>query len=101
MKMKMKSGRQRPVAGDQSQGQSGKGAASWSHQPAVLIAALAALALACSEPIEKPREERVPVTVAQAQQKDVPVQIRAIGNVKPMSTVDVRALAGGQLTNWN
>jgi multidrug efflux system membrane fusion protein len=40
----------------------------------------------------------VPVTVAVAQAKDVPVQIRAIGNVQPLSTVAVRALAGGQLT---
>jgi multidrug efflux system membrane fusion protein len=39
----------------------------------------------------------VPVTVATAEQKDVPIQIRAIGSVQPMSTVAVRALASGQL----
>ena len=37
---------------------------------------------------------RVPVTVATAEQKDMPVQIRAIGNVQPISTVAVRALVG-------
>jgi multidrug efflux system membrane fusion protein len=60
-------------------------------------AAMAALALGCAEKKEKPREERVPVTVALAEQKDVPVQVRAIGSVQPISTVAVRALVAGQL----
>jgi multidrug efflux system membrane fusion protein len=55
------------------------------------------LLAACSGAKEKAPEERVPVTVAVAQQKDVPLQIRAIGSVQPLSTVAVRALAGGQL----
>jgi multidrug efflux system membrane fusion protein len=38
------------------------------------------------------------VTVATAQQKDVPVQIRAIGTAQPLQTVAVRALVGGELT---
>ncbi|MCU1245539.1 MAG: Efflux transporter periplasmic adaptor subunit, partial [Acidobacteria bacterium] len=46
----------------------------------------------------KPVEEKVPVSVAVAQSKDVPNQIRAIGNVQPRSTVSVKALVGGQLT---
>jgi multidrug efflux system membrane fusion protein len=37
------------------------------------------------------------VTVAQVVQKDVPLEIQAIGNVQPLSTVQVRALASGQL----
>jgi multidrug efflux system membrane fusion protein len=67
--------------------------------PSTIIAfALASLAtLACSGAKQKPTDEKVPVTVAMAQAKDVPVQIRAIGNVQPLSTVAVRALAGGQL----
>ena len=40
----------------------------------------------------------VPVTVATAQQKDMPVEIRAIGSVQPLQTVACRALVGGQLT---
>jgi multidrug efflux system membrane fusion protein len=55
------------------------------------------LAISCAEKKEKPREEAVPVTVAQAVQKDVPLEIRAIGNVQPLSNVQVRALASGQL----
>jgi multidrug efflux system membrane fusion protein len=54
-------------------------------------------AFGCGEKKEKPRDESVPVTVAQVVQKDVPLQIQAIGNVQPLSTVEVRALASGQL----
>lgn len=53
--------------------------------------------VACGEKQQKPRDERVPVTVAVAEQKNVPQQIRAIGNVQPLSTVAVRAQVGGQL----
>jgi multidrug efflux system membrane fusion protein len=51
----------------------------------------------CSETKEKTREERVPVTTAIAEQKDVPLQVRAIGTVQPIASVAIRALAGGQL----
>jgi multidrug efflux system membrane fusion protein len=65
-----------------------------------IAAALAALAsIACSGTKQKPRDESVPVTVARAEQKNVPVQIRAIGRVQPLTTVDVHALVTGQLTN--
>src|SRR5207245_9576194 len=47
---------------------------------------------------QKPAEEKVPVTVAKVEQKNLPMQIRAIGTVQPVSTVAVRALVGGQLT---
>jgi multidrug efflux system membrane fusion protein len=63
-----------------------------------LTAALAITLAACSSETPKPKEERVPVTVASAVQRDVPVQIRVIGNVQPYSTVAVRAQVGGQLT---
>lgn len=53
---------------------------------------------ACAAKKEKPHDEKVPVAVATAQQKDIPVQIRVIGSVQPVSTVQVRALVGGQLT---
>ena len=54
--------------------------------------------VACTGAKQKPADERVPVTVAKVEQKDVPRQIRAIGNVLPVSTVAVRALVGGELT---
>jgi multidrug efflux system membrane fusion protein len=62
-----------------------------------LIAIAVVLAFACSNEKEKPKEERVPVMVASAVQRDVPVQIRVIGSVQPFSTVAVRAQVGGQL----
>lgn len=62
------------------------------------IAAAVLLALGCAEKKEKPREERIPVTVAPAMQQDVPVEIRVIGNVQPLQTVAVRAQVGGELT---
>jgi multidrug efflux system membrane fusion protein len=63
----------------------------------LMILAAALLAAACAKEKPKPVDDTVPVTVAQVEQKDVPIQIRAIGNVQPMSNVAVRALAGGQL----
>ena len=46
----------------------------------------------CGEKKQKTVDERVPVTVAVAEQKDVPVQVRVIGSVQPIATVAVRAL---------
>lgn len=59
---------------------------------------LLALALiACGEEKKARTEEKVPVTVAVAEKKDVPVEVRAIGSVQPMQTVAVRAQVTGQL----
>ena len=54
--------------------------------------------VACTGAKQKPADEKVPVTVARVEQKSVPMQIRAIGSVQPVSTVAVRCLVGGQLT---
>jgi multidrug efflux system membrane fusion protein len=43
------------------------------------------------------RGQAVPVTVIAAAQKDVPIQLRAIGNVEPYSTVAVKPQVEGQL----
>jgi multidrug efflux system membrane fusion protein len=43
------------------------------------------------------RDEVVPVTVATVVRKDVPVQVRAIGNVEPYSTVSIKSQVEGQL----
>jgi multidrug efflux system membrane fusion protein len=64
---------------------------------AVAIAAAAASLLGCAENKPKPVDERIPVTVAVAQTKDIPLQVRTIGNVQPIATVAVRALVAGQL----
>ncbi len=63
----------------------------------IIIAVVAVALAACSGAKQKPPEERVPVTVAVASSKDVPVQIHAIGTVQPISNVAVRALVGGEL----
>jgi len=64
----------------------------------VLRSAFVVLLLVACSAQQKPAEETVPVTVAIAQQKDVPLQIRAIGSVLPLSTVSVRCQVNGELT---
>ena len=41
----------------------------------------------------------VPVTVANASHRDVPVEVQVIGNVEAYSTITVKAQVGGQLVN--
>jgi len=62
-----------------------------------LLAALVLLLLAACGGEEAPPPAAVPVTVARAAVKDVPVEIRAIGTVEPVQTVLVRAQVGGEL----
>lgn len=45
----------------------------------------------------KPKDDRVPVEVAAASVKNVPVQLRAIGSVQPLSNVAVKSLVSGNL----
>jgi multidrug efflux system membrane fusion protein len=53
---------------------------------------------ACSAKKEPPKAKPpVPVTVATAVQKDVPVQVRAIGNVEPYNSVSIKAQVNGQI----
>ena len=82
-----------PVAGFRAQA---TGNRQLVRSAAVLLAMLALIA-ACARKAEKAKDERVPVTVAVAEQKDIPLQIKTIGSVQPFSTVAIRALAGGQL----
>lgn len=66
------------------------------------LAALALLISACSPgPGDGggDHKQAVPVTVATAVQKDIPVQLRAIGNVEPFSTVSVKSQVVGQLAH--
>lgn len=65
----------------------------------VIATSMVALGLvSCSGAAPKPHEEAVPVVVATATKKDVPVQIRAVGSVATISTVAVKTLVGGELT---
>lgn len=65
----------------------------------LVIPALVALFLfSCSgKKAELPKVQAVPITAATVIQKTVPVQIRAIGNVEPYSTVGVKVEIGGEL----
>lgn len=63
-----------------------------------LLLMLSLSLVACSAKKEPPNARPpVPVTVAAAVRKTVPVQIRAIGNVEPFNTVAVKAQVSGQL----
>lgn len=66
----------------------------------MLYLALVLLVLAaCAERQEKPTSKpAVPVTVVQAVQKTVPVQVRAIGTVEPISSVALKAQVSGQIS---
>jgi multidrug efflux system membrane fusion protein len=50
---------------------------------------------------EKPAVVSVPVAVSTAIEKDVPTQLRAIGNVQALSTVYVKSRIGGELIRVN
>src|ERR1700737_4459627 len=45
----------------------------------------------------RPRSEVVPVEMTRATQMDVPVQIKSIGNIEPLSTIAVRSQIEGTL----
>jgi multidrug efflux system membrane fusion protein len=64
----------------------------------VLYALLMYILSACSDKSQPPQKPPVPVTVASALQKTVPVQLSAIGNVEAYSTVSVKSQIGGVLT---
>lgn len=60
----------------------------------------AILLCACSK-TEKPAPPAVPVIVASAVEKTIPVQINAIGNVEPYQTISVKAQITGEITKVN
>ncbi len=57
--------------------------------------------LACSDkkndPSKMKREKLVPVTVSLVEEKTVPVQLTAIGNVEPFATVSIKSRVTGEL----
>ena len=66
------------------------------------VALLGALLAGCDRRTEtaaaKPVPPGVPVTVAEVTTRDVPVQIRAIGNVQALATVSVLSMINGEVT---
>jgi len=63
----------------------------------ILSAVLIAILSACSGKPAQPPKPPVPVTAGEVIQKNVPVQIRVIGNVEAYSTVSVKSQIGGIL----
>ena len=61
----------------------------------------AVLATGCRSTPPASAPEAVPVNVAAVVQKDVPVQVRAIGNVEGYSTVTLKSHVDGQLAQIN
>ncbi|MDQ1277433.1 MAG: rane fusion protein multidrug efflux system [Thermodesulfobacteriota bacterium] len=53
---------------------------------------------ACTSPKPPPPKRPVPVTVAAAVQKTIPIQIEAIGAVEPYQTISVKTQITGQIT---
>ena len=53
---------------------------------------------ACTKKKEPPKAKAaIPVTVAQVQSKDVPIQIKAIGNIEAYTTVAIKSQVSGQI----
>jgi membrane fusion protein, multidrug efflux system len=70
------------------------------RRPLSAIALLLICALAgCAKQEQKPQgRPSVPVSVASAEQRNMPVQVTAIGSVEPFSTVQIKTQVTGQLT---
>src|SRR5215831_2024553 len=71
--------------------------------PILLTIACVGLTLfsACTKQQPKQQIPPAPVTVSQVVQKDMPVLIRAIGNVQPYSSVSVKSMINGQIVKVN
>lgn len=64
----------------------------------VALGALLILTACAGTKAAPPAPSAVPVLAATAEQRDVPQQVRAIGNVEPYSTVSVKTQITGELT---
>jgi len=65
----------------------------------LIIFTIFLLCNACTAKKEKPKAKpTVPVKVAQALQKDVPVQVKAIGNIEAFTSVAIKSQVNGQIS---
>ena len=58
---------------------------------------VAALLAGCSQKQAAPPRPAAPVTVAMVGERDIPLDITAIGNVEPVQTVQIRSMVNGQV----
>lgn len=63
----------------------------------VLLGVLAPALSSCGKK-KAPPPKTVPVAVENADRKDVPLQLKTIGNVEPFNAVTVKALVGGEIS---
>ena len=76
----------------------------WTSRATFLILAVMALILlaGCGQKqveANAPRQSAVPVVVAKVSQRNVPVDLRAIGNVQPYSTVQIKSQINAQVND--
>jgi multidrug efflux system membrane fusion protein len=65
------------------------------------LAAALFLAAGCGAEKKPPPPQSVPVLVAKVEQKNMPIEIRNIGNVEAYSTVNIKSRVGGELVQVN
>jgi membrane fusion protein, multidrug efflux system len=71
-------------------------------QSALISLFLMLFALGCDNKApQKPQAATVPVTIAVVEQRDVPVQIKAIASVDPYVTVGIKTMISGEITTVN
>ena len=72
----------------------------WRVLTPVVYSALLLFCLACSPQTEGKQEQKTaaPVAIASVTRKDVPVQIRTIGNVESYASVAIKSMVNGQVT---
>ena len=63
----------------------------------IISALIVSFAGGCAKKPAPPKKEAAPVSAAVVEQKTMPVQLSAIGNVEPYSTVGVKSQIGGEL----
>jgi multidrug efflux system membrane fusion protein len=56
--------------------------------------------IGCSKKQDQPKvKPAVPISAAQAEQRDIPLQLKAIGNVEPFTSVSIKPLVGGTIAS--
>jgi multidrug efflux system membrane fusion protein len=66
-------------------------------RPFIILSAIAMISFACSGKEKQKPLPAVPITAVEVIQKDVPVQIKTIGNVDAFNSVSIKALVGGEV----
>ena len=66
-------------------------------QSVVGLLCIASMVSGCAQKQAPAAREAVPVVVATVEQRDVPIELHAIGNVQPFSTVQIKSQVSAQL----